>query len=811
MPPTLMPLLAAATLALIAFIPLGQLFGQAWPVEASAADPVLLDVRIADATSATVQAWRNNDTILLPSRYVCALAELPCASGTESYVTSDSIAVLLHGHVEIDLTQLMVLVSNCDALPVVRRYARAAARAALIARSYAPVADIPDLTVQSPLRLGSAAMLDYSLVTPSRSLSGATHTLHVGTTALGGAVDVQLVASHSARSWLALSSELTGISWLRAWPGERTVRQLRVGDVANAFGTDILRGLSITNAPYAANGDVDSVHVTGTALRGREVEVYRDGALVGATSATIGGVYSFWLPSSYGLNSFTVASYGPGGGTSFTHRTLLIPPGMLPARTLRYALAAGACLRSSCSGAVDFGLRYAPSDRVTAAIELDAIRHGGSRSIGIDAQLLTRVSDAITVSFARNDTASTAASLHVAPSEKLDILATYASDIAMHTRSSGKGHDSHIPHIEAGTYATWRPSFSRWQPSLTLQATTRQSALQSITVARMTTTIPLSAAYIAPFATYTSARSIAVPSRQSGSLGIDGFAAITHAPSFLSRSLLRLRVETSRSSDRTSATLSLSIPAGVRLRFDLQGSWSTAERSSISVGIKQLISEFRLTSALSRSPTGQLTAVHALQRVMLVDMTQRRITSSRAGSPGSASITGTVFIDRNQNGRLDHGEQGLPGVYVRAGDGGALSDSTGEYTLSDLPPFSRTILKVDALTLPSPTLVLLHRAIAAQPIPNQRLRVDIPILDSAQALALTAPASPDTRYTAAGAMLSVVSLNIRSAATRLPSIATISNAAPGMRTRSPTLGSRPRLENTKPPSVDQSPSGTSSP
>jgi Copper amine oxidase N-terminal domain len=63
-------------------------------------------------------------------------------------------------------------------------------------------------------------------------------------------------------------------------------------------------------------------------------------------------------------------------------------------------------------------------------------------------------------------------------------------------------------------------------------------------------------------------------------------------------------------------------------------------------------------------------------------------------------ITGTIWLDANENGKFDAGEATLANVRVAAGSGrDTLTDSNGVFVLGDLPPGEHTIF-VDEKTLP---------------------------------------------------------------------------------------------------------------
>jgi hypothetical protein len=66
-------------------------------------------------------------------------------------------------------------------------------------------------------------------------------------------------------------------------------------------------------------------------------------------------------------------------------------------------------------------------------------------------------------------------------------------------------------------------------------------------------------------------------------------------------------------------------------------------------------------------------------------------------------ITGIVWLDVNENGRLDEGEQPLPDVRVVTGSGrDTLTDEKGYFIIGDLPP-GEHILLLDERTIPTQT------------------------------------------------------------------------------------------------------------
>ncbi len=65
-------------------------------------------------------------------------------------------------------------------------------------------------------------------------------------------------------------------------------------------------------------------------------------------------------------------------------------------------------------------------------------------------------------------------------------------------------------------------------------------------------------------------------------------------------------------------------------------------------------------------------------------------------SPAPGALTGVVFDDLNNNGQLDAGEPGIPGVTVALSTGPTtLTDASGVYTFTNLTPGNYTITETD--------------------------------------------------------------------------------------------------------------------
>jgi len=101
------------------------------------------------------------------------------------------------------------------------------------------------------------------------------------------------------------------------------------------------------------------------------------------------------------------------------------------------------------------------------------------------------------------------------------------------------------------------------------------------------------------------------------------------------------------------------------------------------------------------SVRADLTLLDQTQQQITIESTRDVIVDFRVVRTGR--ITGLVWFDTNENGRLDAGEQPLPDVRVVTGSGrDTLTDDKGYFIIGDLPP-GEHILLLDEKTIPEQT------------------------------------------------------------------------------------------------------------
>jgi hypothetical protein len=101
------------------------------------------------------------------------------------------------------------------------------------------------------------------------------------------------------------------------------------------------------------------------------------------------------------------------------------------------------------------------------------------------------------------------------------------------------------------------------------------------------------------------------------------------------------------------------------------------------------------------SVRADLTLLDDVQQLITMESTRDLIVNFRVVRTGR--ISGQVWFDANENGRLDEGERPLPDVRVVTGSGrDTLTDANGYFIIGDLPP-GEHILLLDEKTMPEQT------------------------------------------------------------------------------------------------------------
>ncbi len=156
----------------------------------------------------------------------------------------------------------------------------------------------------------------------------------VGTTVFGGGLAVDLRANRFAHRTRAIAD----VSWMGGNPMNRYLRQWRLGTGSSTGPVAMTgRGVSLSNSPFLRSQQLGAIVRSGTAPPGAEIELTRNGQVIGVTIADSSGRWTLPMPVDFGQNTIDIAIYTAQGVTR--QSTLLsLEQDLIPARTIEYGL-----------------------------------------------------------------------------------------------------------------------------------------------------------------------------------------------------------------------------------------------------------------------------------------------------------------------------------------------------------------------------------------------------------------------------------------------------------------------------------------
>lgn len=265
--------------------------------------------------------------------------------GGELYLRSDWFAHLLPLQIEVDQRAQQVLIRTTEPFPFQERLARAAAREKLLRRASAQDAEWP--IVPLAYRAATVPSADLALRVVSDSGLGSR---------IGG--DLRLAGD---LAWMGADLFVTGdsadgltgalLALGRFDPQARLLGPLRateytVGDVSSfslplGLAAVTGRGVAIANTERVARSVFDTIDLRGVLPEGFEVELFRNGILLGSLRGDTERTFFFpQVPVEFGLNEFLLVFHGPQGQRREEVRRFMVGDGRLPPGRLTYRVAA---------------------------------------------------------------------------------------------------------------------------------------------------------------------------------------------------------------------------------------------------------------------------------------------------------------------------------------------------------------------------------------------------------------------------------------------------------------------------------------
>jgi hypothetical protein len=741
--------------------------------EDSLPKPVLIELRIGELASTTVQAYRVRTEALLPLAQFLSLAEaryrlspdgvleaslppgprrLLVTAGRDTmsfgdrrvrlepdfrlfkdgelYVGAERLGDLLGTTIVVNWSALTATVMDADMLPIGQRVRREAAREALARRRERGPAEV---------RLGldhqrwDGLVLDYSLFEPGGQPVGAgSYTFELGTDAFGGSLAIGAQSVGRADAGVVRGDA----SWTGVWEDHRWLKQLRVGD-GFTTGPRVreVRGVALTNAPFLRPTLLGTSQYLGRLQPGWSVEAYQAGQLIAVDTADAAGQYGFDLPVRYGENPVDFVAYGPLGDVREFGRTYRVLSDLLPARQFEYGLSGGACRDALCRASGNLDLRYGLTSRVTVQGGVDRFWRDSLGDLWHPYGQVTA-----------NPTNDWALELSGIGNALVRGAILFEPSLDLRVSAEAAAFDTHT----AAPIVTVAGQRSAWTLSAFLRPLPRyglfyfEGSLDQIraltgttTQARVGASVQTGETRLMPYARIErqAADGAAGGAVTQPFIGVSVFELPQpRLGPVLGSTFFRASLESQVSAGApklTQASVYASRPlwGGVSLETGLV--WQRGNRGPlIQVTLNTYLSAVRSFTTMTAAAGAPATVSQQVQGSVLWDRAGGRLVAAPGPSIERAGVAGRVFLDKNQNGRHDPGEPPVPGVRVIVGSQPVESDSSGAFRVWDLMPFEPVDVLVDSLSLDSPLLVPAFATATLVPNPNRFRTLDVPIVEA---------------------------------------------------------------------------------
>lgn len=749
---------AQATPAARPKLPVGS---EAYVVRDTAAEPVLLEVRLAQSASLALAGERAGDRAWLPVASLLEAMELEIAErtarrvaavrwpeGTRLAFDADSMLVrldrrivplpprallvrdgelLVDVHVvasllgvpaELGFGDMVLAFPVVDALPIGRRLARDAARARFRATGERDAIDVDVAPLARPWADG--AVLDYGLALPiGARLARPGWNAALGLDVLGGSFEVTAGATAAGTTLPTLAS------WTGVWSRGAKLTQLRIGDGTGAGPRPRLgRGVMLTNAPWVRPALFGLQTVRGALPPGWAIEVYRNGELVAVDTVGRGAAFQLQLPLLYGENPVDLLAVGPFGQTRALSQATRVGFDLLPAGRNEYALGAARCqLRQQCTATASADWRLGLSSRWTARGGVEALARD---SVGWRASPYVALSGTPTAALGvQGEVAARSharVALNVEPSQRLRITAEqqwFARD-PLDPLFAGRRT------MQTSAFATLR-SFSPAQPVLEASVD-RSEFLGGTALVRARLSAGAQSAFVraqgyvradqpargAPLATLVGTEVQLLPDARRGR--------------WFGASLWRVLGEVDARGHASRVAFTGAMPMPGAFRVDAGVAWQRGVRGMLATFT--VARDLDLLRSYTTATAGRdaSSATQSLQGSMLVSRRAGRPVLVPGPSLQRAGVAGVVFLDRDADGVRDVDEPTVPGVRVQIGGGHGTADSAGRYRVWDLVPYVPVDVSVDSTTLPSPLWIPALAAARIEIGPNRFEPLDVPLV-----------------------------------------------------------------------------------
>lgn len=254
------------------------------------------------------------------------------------YVELEVLSEVFDLNFTVDLNNLLLQLQTPEVLPIVREQKRAEMRRKSelfeVRQNFYP------LEYDRDRDLLGGGFLDYSLsANLNESSNYYTYNFDLGTEVLGGDLQGSAFGSYSDDFSTFTTNNLR---WRYVMRNNRNLTQIYAGQTnSDGLINRSFTGIRLTNEPIEPRFLYDSYEIEGRVEAGSEVELYYNNALYDYKRVTDTGQYRFLAPLTYGTSRLQLRIYGPDGRITEREERIQIPFNFLPEGEFSYHLNAG--------------------------------------------------------------------------------------------------------------------------------------------------------------------------------------------------------------------------------------------------------------------------------------------------------------------------------------------------------------------------------------------------------------------------------------------------------------------------------------
>ncbi len=254
------------------------------------------------------------------------------------YVSLDVLSEVFDLNFSVDMNNLLLQLDTPNTLPIVEEYERQQRRErqqkTTIGQEFHPLLYERDRT------LFGGGFFDYSLTTIiNENQNSFTYNFDLGTEIAGGDLE-----GSAFGNYFEGSSDFTtnNLRWRYVMRNNEYLSQIYAGQTrSDGLNSRNFTGVRLTNEPIEPRYMYDSYEIEGTAPIGSEVELYYNNSLYDFTRITEDEQYRFLVPLTYGTSRLRLRIYGPDGRIQEREERIQIPFNFLPEGEFNYHLNAG--------------------------------------------------------------------------------------------------------------------------------------------------------------------------------------------------------------------------------------------------------------------------------------------------------------------------------------------------------------------------------------------------------------------------------------------------------------------------------------